>query len=213
MFEAMILAAGIEDYLRRLAGRYDEPVLLSMEEHAAGRSFPIVGRLCGVALELLSRAIGARRVFELGSGFGYSAYWFARAIGPEGELHLTDADEQNAEQAREFLSRADVWDRVRYHVGDALRSFALAGGEFDVVYCDVTKTGYPDCWRAARDRIRVGGLWICDNALWSGRVLEAKQDELTRAVAEHNRLVSEDPRYVSTIVPLRDGLMVALRVR
>lgn len=199
--------------MRRLAERYDEPVLVAMEQHAAGQGFPIVGRLCGIAIELLARAIRAQRVFELGSGFGYSAYWFARAIGPEGELHLTDADPQNAERASEFLSRADVWDRVRFHVGDALTSFARVGGEFDIVYCDVSKDGYPDCWRAARDRIRVGGLWICDNAFWTGRVLDEEKDDLTKAVDEHNRLVADDPDYVSTIVPIRDGLMAALRIR
>lgn len=199
--------------MRRLAERYDEPVLVSMEQHAAGEGFPIVGRLCGIAIELLARSIRARRVFELGSGFGYSAYWFARAVGPSGELHLTDADPANEERAQEFLSRADMWERVTFHVGDALTSFALAGGEFDIVYCDVAKGGYPDCWRAARDRIRLGGLWVCDNTLWSGRVLDEEKDDLTRAIDEHNRLVAEDADYVSTIIPIRDGLMAALRVR
>lgn len=208
-----IVKEGIEDYMRGLASRHDEPVLLEMEAYAKEHGFPIVDRLCGVTIELLARAIGAKRVFELGSGFGYSAYWFARATGPEGEIHLTDGDEENEKRARDYLGRAGVWDRVTFHVGYALDGFAGVDGDFDVVYCDVDKHGYPEHWKAARDRIRPGGLWICDNTLWSGRVIEDDKDEWTTAIDEHNRLVSDDPDFLSTIVPTRDGLMVALRLR
>ena len=71
----------VEEYMRTLQDRHDEPVLLEMEQEANEKSFPIIGRLCGVTLEVLARAIGARRVFELGSGYGYSGYWFSRAVG------------------------------------------------------------------------------------------------------------------------------------
>jgi predicted O-methyltransferase YrrM len=151
---------------------------------------------------------------ELGSGYGYSAYWFARAVGPDGEVVCTDGDPGNAKLAEEYLSKAGVWDRVRYRVGDALQGFAAETGDFDVVYCDVDKDGYPDCWRAARERIRVGGLWLCDNTIWSGRVAsQAEQgDRSTAFIQEHNRLVAEDTRYVGSIVPIRDGVMTALRI-
>jgi predicted O-methyltransferase YrrM len=82
----------VEDYMRSLLVRYDEPVLLEMEAEGKERQFPIIGRLVGVMVELLARSVGASRVFELGSGFGYSAYWFARAVGPGGEVHCTDGD-------------------------------------------------------------------------------------------------------------------------
>ena len=206
-----IVSDSAEAYMNELASRWDEPVLSAMEEYASENGFPIVGRLCGLTIEILARGIGARRVFELGSGFGFSAYWFARATGPQAEIHLTDGDPTNRDRAEDYLSRAGVWDRITYHVGDALTSFGKVGGAFDVVYCDVDKDGYPDCWRAARDRIRPGGLWICDNTLWSGRVTEPDPDEWTRAIDEHNRLVCSDPDFVSVIVPTRDGLMVALR--
>src|SRR5919198_1741392 len=106
----------IEDYIRGLLARYDEPVLLEMEKEGKERGFPIVGRMVGVVLEMLARSIGAGRVVELGSGYGYSGYWFSRAVGPDGELHLTDGDPDNETKARGYLTRAGLWDPVTFHV-------------------------------------------------------------------------------------------------
>jgi predicted O-methyltransferase YrrM len=208
----------VESYLTDLAGvEHDDPVLVEMEARAKEHDFPIVGRATGRYLELAARSIGARRVMELGSGYGYSAYWFARAVGPGGAVVCTDGDPENAKLAEGYLRSAGVWDRVSYRVGDALRGFAAEAGDFDVVYCDVDKDGYPDCWRAARDRIRVGGLWLCDNVIWSGRVATgADRDGVpgwTAAIRQHNQMVAEDDRYVGSIVPIRDGVMAGLRVR
>jgi predicted O-methyltransferase YrrM len=207
----------VEGYLTELAEiEHDDPVLVEMEARAEEHGFPIVGRATGRYLELAARSIGARRVMELGSGYGYSAYWFARAVGPDGEVICTDADPENAKLAEHHLRRAGLWDRVRYRVGDALRSFAAETGDFDIVYCDVDKDGYPACWQAARERIRIGGLWLCDNVLWSGHVATNTERDgapgATAAIREHNRLVAEDDRYVGSIVPIRDGVMAALRV-
>jgi caffeoyl-CoA O-methyltransferase len=201
-----------EEYMRSLLERYDDPVLLEMERVAAERNFPIVNRIVGVTLETLARSIGAQRVFELGSGYGYSAYWFARAVGPSGEVYLTDGDPENEKKALHYLGRAGLVERVRFRVGDAVTSFGEVDGEFDIVYCDIDKEGYPEAWRAARDRIRVGGLYLCDNVLWSGRVVEESPDDTTKAILEHNAMIAADERYLSVIVPTRDGVMVALRV-
>src|SRR5207302_4413772 len=161
----------VERYLTDLArAEHDDPVLVEMEVRAEKEGFPIVGRATGRYLELAARSVGARRVMEHGSGYGYSAYWFARTVGPDGEIVCTDGDPANAEAAEGYLTTAGAWDRVRYRVGDALAGLAEEQGEFDVVYCDVDKEGYPDCWSAARERIRVGGLYLCDNVLWSGHV-------------------------------------------
>ena len=207
----------VAGYLTELAGRqHANGVLDEMEAYAADRGFPIVGRAVGRFLETAARSVGARRVMELGSGFGYSAYWFARAVGGDGEVVCSDGDEKNASLAERHLSSAGVWDRVRFHVGDALEVFAHQPDEFDVVYCDVDKGGYPDCWRAARERVRVGGLYVCDNVLWDGNVATGRDREgrpgWTAAIQEHNRLVADDERYVSSIVPIRDGVLVALRL-
>ncbi len=207
----------VERYMRGLLDRHDAEVLVEMEELAREKHFPIVDRHVGVTLEILTRTMGARRVFELGSGYGYSAYWFARGIHAGGEVHCTDGDPENAKLGERFLSRAGVWDRITYHVGDAVGSFNDVGGEWDIVYCDIDKGGYPDAWRAARDRVRVGGLYLCDNVLWSGRVTEDQPEDdvregWTAAIKEHNTMIAEDERYLSSILPIRDGVMCALRL-
>ena len=208
-----IVEPRVEAYMRDLlAGRHD----IAEEMEAAAGDFPIVGRLVGVTLEVLAGAIRARRVLELGSGFGYSAYWFARAVGESGEVHMTDGDPEKQRRAVDYLDRAGMADRVHSHVGDALEILDELEGTFDVVFCDIDKQGYPEAWRKASERIRVGGLYLCDNVLWSGRVAEGVEDDgqsgVTAAILEHNRAVAADERYRSTIVPTRDGVMVALRV-
>jgi caffeoyl-CoA O-methyltransferase len=207
----------VEDYMRSLLTRYDEPVLLEMEAEGRERGFPIIGRLVGVTVELLARSVGAERVFELGSGFGYSAYWFSRAVGATGEVHGTDGDPANEPKALDYLSRAGLADPIRWHVGDAVTHLGAVPGEFDVVYNDIDKDGYPEAWMAARERIRVGGLYVCDNVLWSGAVADPEGDhgrdeKTTNAILEHNRFIAEDERFISSIVPTRDGVFVALRL-
>ena len=211
-----IVNEDVEKYMRALLTRHDDPVLLEMEQLAAEKHFPIINRHAGVTVEILTRAIGARRIFELGSGYGYSAFWFARAAGPGAEVHCTDGDPENAKQAEGFLSRAGLWDRITFHVGDAVTAFNGVDGDWDIVYCDIDKHGYPEAWEAARDRVKIGGMYICDNVLWSGRVAvpdaEDQRPNWTEAIKRHNEMVAADERYEASILPIRDGVMVALRV-
>lgn len=207
-----ILDPAIDDYQRSLLDRYDEPALLAMEAEGEARGFPIVGRAVGVTLELFARSIGAQRVMELGSGFGYSAYWFARAVGAGGEVHCTEGDPANVATAERYLTQAGIWDRVTYHVGDAVEQMAPISGDFDVVFCDIDKPGYPDAWRAAAERIRVGGLYLCDNTLGTSSDTVLDDNDRTRAIREHNRLIADDERYVSALIPTRQGVLAALRI-
>lgn len=202
----------VKNYMRGLLARYNEPVLLEMEAEAERIGFPIIGRLVGVTVELLARSVGAKRVFELGSGYGYSAYWFSRAVGDGGELHCTDGDLANEQTALGYLSRAELAGPIRWHVGDALDSLAATHGDFDIVFVDIDKHEYPDAWRAASERVRVGGMYLADNVLGTGSTNVLRQDDVANAIREHNRLIAEDERYVSVIVPTREGLIVALRI-
>jgi predicted O-methyltransferase YrrM len=132
-------------------------------------------------------------------------------------VHGTDGDPANEPKALDYLSRASLAEPIRWHVGDAVENLGTVDGEFDVVYNDIDKEGYPDAWRAARERVRVGGLYLCDNVLWSGAVADPTGDhgrdaKTTNAILEHNRMIADDGRFASSIVPTRDGVFVALRV-
>ena len=202
----------IMEYLRRL---YDDgdPVRTEMEALAEKRRFPIVGPLVGRHLELLTRAIGAQRVFELGSGYGYSALHFARAVGEGGVVHCTELDEENVRLAQGFLTRAGLWGRVTYHREEATAALRRVGGTWDIVYNDIDKDGYPATVDLAHAHLRPGGLFITDNVLWSGRVLEGEDDGSpdTRGVKEFTRRLLAHRGFVTAIDPTRDGVAVALR--
>jgi caffeoyl-CoA O-methyltransferase len=201
----------IENYLRRLYDD-DDPVRLEMEELARKNGFPIVGPLVGRMLVVLARAIGAKRVFELGSGFGYSALFFAKAVGPDGIVHCTDTSEENVSLAQGFLTRAGVFPRVTYHREEATAALRRVGGTWDIVYNDIDKDGYPATVDLAYERLRPGGLFITDNVLWSGRVLRPDDSAMTRGVVEFTRTLFAHTGFVTSINPTRDGVAVALRI-
>jgi caffeoyl-CoA O-methyltransferase len=208
-----IVDTRIEKYLSEL---YDDgdPVRREMEALARKRGFPIVGPLVGRTLIVLARAIGARRVFELGSGYGYSALHFARALGERGIVHCTDLSQDNVDLARSFLTRAGVWDRVRYHREEATAALRRVGGTWDIVYNDIDKEGYPETVDLAFERLRPGGLFITDNVLWSGRVLGGRaraRSPATRGVVEFTRRLFSHPGFEATVDPTRDGVAVAVR--
>lgn len=204
----------VENYIFNCLKKHDEPVLLEMEQLAEERSFPIVGRLVGAFIEVLALTQGAKRVFEFGSGFGYSAYWFTRAVGSDGEVICTEGDEKNVKLAESFLSRVDRMKQTQYHTGWAQEIFPTIPGDFDIIYNDANKQGYPGIWTMAKDRIRPGGLYICDNTIWGGKVTKEKLEDdknpkWTSAIKEHNLLVANDPDFDFFFNPLRDGVLVA----
>ncbi|MDH5480353.1 MAG: O-methyltransferase [Nitrosomonas sp.] len=205
----------IEDYMGGLLSRTDHPVLLEMEALAKQDNFPIVNRLVGVFLETQARMINARRIFEFGSGYGYSAYWFARAVGVEGQVICSDGDPTNRARAEQYLTSANLWHQITFNVGIAQDVFTQTEGLFDICYNDVDKDGYPEVWQMARDRIRSGGLYIADNALWHGRVAVENYTDVapgwTEAIVKHNEMVSNDPEFDAFINPTRDGVIVARR--
>lgn len=205
----------IESYMRSLDSNTDHPVLLEMESYAQRNNFPIVDRLVGVFLHRLALSIAAKRVFEFGSGYGYSAYWFAQAVGNEGEVICTDSDLQNKDKAEHYLKTAKLWDRVDFHTGMAQAIFGQTNGMFDICYNDVDKGDYPGVWELAKTRIRPGGLYIADNVLWHGRVTMDEYEDIvpgwTEAIKQHNTLIFNDPEFDAYINPTRDGVLVARR--
>lgn len=205
-----IVSPEIESYLDTLISPADA-VQREMEQIAAQRSFPIVGPLVGQLLSVLARSCGARRVLELGSGFGYSALWFARALGPGGEIHCTDSSEENCDLALRLLEQAGYGRMVRFHLGDALEVLADVDVTFDVIFNDIDKEKYPEVVEPVVTHLRRGGLFITDNVLWRGQVARPDPDETTAAVLEFNRRLHAHPALEASVLPLRDGVAVAVK--
>ena len=201
----------IETYLEGLLPPRDR-IFREMEKDAAERKFPAVGPQVGMFLELLARGVGAKRVLELGSGYGYSALWFARGMGKDSELVLSDFDGKKRDQAIRNLQRAGYEGKLTFEVGDARVLMGRIEGPFDIVFNDIDKEFYPLVVEPTHRLLREGGLFITDNSLWYGKVVMAEPDEATRAVKEFNRLLKEHPGFLTVQLPLRDGLCVAVKV-
>jgi predicted O-methyltransferase YrrM len=206
----MIVNPDIERYMYGLLPPRD-PVLAEMEQAAERRGIPIVGPAVASLLAQLVRISGARRIFELGSAIGYSTIWLARAAGPDSEVHYSDFSPGNAEEARGYFERVGVASRIRIHVGDALAALASVPGEFDLIFNDVDKKGYPAVLDAIAGRLKPGGLLLADNVLRRGEVL-APHDKAAHAVVEFNAKLFNSSDFFSSIVPLRDGLSISVRL-
>ena len=198
-----------------------EPVLHEIERQAKERDIPIVGPAVGRLLYQYAKLIGAKTVFEMGSAVGYSTIWWAMAVGKGGKVHYTDGSEKNAKEARGYFQQAGLSDRIDVHVGDALDFLEGRKDQFDIVFCDVDKHDYPRAGRMAAARVRKGGLFITDNTLWKGKLAYMggnpgltpdPADASTNAVAELNRMLYEAPDWYTVIIPLRDGVTVAMRL-
>lgn len=202
----------LDRYLLALTPRRDR-LLRDMERLAARRGFPIVGPLVGRFLYQLTMATRATRVLELGSGFGYSAYWFALAMGRVGQITLIDADRANLARAESCFASAELAPRFVYHTGDAVTVAARLRGTYDIVFNDIDKEAYPQTIEPAARLLRRGGLFITDNILWGGRVVRVRAaDRAEKGIRTFTRTLYRDHRFFTTIVPLRDGLAVATRL-
>ncbi len=205
-----VTAGPVDDYMYSLLPTRDV-VLAEMEAYAAEHEIPIVGPAVARVLQQLALSINARTVFEMGSAIGYSTIWWAHAVGEQGEVIYTDGDSKNAERARGYFARAGVAKRITLHVGDALEVLSEQKQEFDIIFNDVDKEDYPRVLHLVGPRLRKGGLFITDNVLWSGRVAEKNPDARTKAILEFNRKLYDSKDFYTTLLPIRDGLAVALK--
>ena len=206
-----ITVPAVEDYLYSLLPARDE-VLTGIEAEAAKRDIPIVGPAVGRILYQLAVMIGAKSVFELGSAIGYSTIWWARAVGEGGRVIYTDGDRKKAEEARRYFDRAGVAGRITVKTGDALEILSEEKTEYDIIFNDVDKEDYPRVFKLVVPRLRKGGLFVTDNVLWSGKVAQKSPSEAsTKAILEFNRLLYGSPDFFTTILPIRDGVAVAVK--
>ena len=206
-----IVNSQIVDYLLNVTPERDE-VLEDMEQYALARNFPIIGPLVGRLLYVLTKAIQAERILELGSGFGYSAYWFAKGLSKNGQVICTEDNPDNAEHAQVYFHRAKIANKVNFLVGDSLKLIDEVDGQFDIIFNDIDKHQYPKAYRKAVPRLRKGGLLISDNVLWSGQILEKRPDADTAGILTYNRLIYSSKELFTTIIPLRDGISISIKL-
>ena len=185
-----------------------------MEAYARKQEFPIIGPVVGHLCYQLARMIGARHVFELGSGFGYSTAFFARAVDENGGgvVHHVVWDEALSTQARAHLSALGYGGLVTYHVGEAVEALRSQDGPFDLIFNDIDKYAYPASLPVIESKLRPGGVLIVDNMLWSGRIFDARDTSAdTEGVREVTRMLTTSPRWTTSIIPIRDGVVIAVR--
>jgi len=208
-----LLAPQLSQYLDGLVPPRP-PEMQAMEAYAREHRFPIIGPAAGHLCYLLARAIGARRIFEMGSGYGYSTAWFARAVKENGggSIYHVVWDEELSRQARKHLSALKVDDVVEYRVGEAVQTLRKTDGPFDLIFNDIDKQGYPQSLSVITEKIRAGGVLIVDNMLWHGRIFDPDdRSGATDGVRQLTRLITGDPGWIPSIIPVRDGLLVAFR--
>ena len=203
----------VQEYLTSLVPPR-EPEMQEMEEYAENHDFPIIGPACGYYCYQLARMINAKSIFELGSGYGYSTAWFAKAVKENGGgvVHHTIWDEDLSKRAAGHLSRLGRGDVVQYHVAEAVATLRQTDGPFDIIFNDIDKEAYPDSLPVIKEKLRPGGILIIDNMLWSGRIFDSKNhDKSTEAIQRFTRDITTDPDWIVSLAPVRDGMIVAYK--
>ena len=188
--------------------------LQAMEAYARKTGFPIIGAASGQLCYLVARMIRARRVFEMGSGYGYSTAWFAKAVHENGGgmVYHVVWDKELSRRAKKHLSALGYEGIVQYRVGEAVQALHDTEGPFDLIFNDIDKDAYPDALPVIADKLRSGGVLIVDNLLWHGEVFDPDNHTPdTEGVREFTRRIATDPNWIASIVPIRDGVLVAYK--
>lgn len=194
------------------AARYwadDELLVDARERFAAVGPMIEVPAQSGALLATLVRVSGARRVLEIGTLFGYSSTWMARALPADGHLDTLELDDTHADFAQDVFERAGLADRVTIHRGPALESLARLSGPYDFAFVDADKEGYPAYLDAILPLMRPGATIAFDNVAMAGRLADpAEQSSGTVAMrALHERLIA-DERLAANVLPIGDGVAV-----
>jgi len=208
-----ITYAKVQDYLTSLIPPR-EPELRKMEEYAQKNNFPIIGPACGYYCYQLARMLNAKSIFELGSGYGYSTAWFAKAVRENGGgvVHHTVWDEDLSKRAKAHLSTLGSADVVEFHIAEAVETLRQTDGPFDIIFNDIDKEGYPDSLPIIKEKLRHGGLLIIDNMIWHGQILDPNNHETsTEAIRRFTRDITSDLDWIVSLIPARDGMIVAYK--
>ena len=210
---AELISKQLNQYMEELVP--ERPAELQrMEAYAREHSFPIIGPTAGYACYQIACMSGARNIYEMGSGYGYSTAWFAKAVLDNGSgiVHHVVWDEKLSMRARRHMEILGYSDIVQYTVGEAVQALQKEKGPFDLIFNDINKEDYPKSVAVMEEKLRPGGVLVIDNALRSGRIFDDDdQSQGTNGVRELTRLLTESDSWVTTIWPIRDGLLVAYK--
>ena len=205
-------------------GQESDEVLEEMEARAEQESFPTVGPEVGRTLALCTRLSGAQSVLELGSGYGYSAYWIARTLPADGTITLTERDSDLLDDARAYFERGDLTEKAVFKHGDALEIAENCTNSYDLVVLDHDTADYVSGYQSARQLVNPGGAILIDNVAIYKEVLtpnellatlngEAPPNERTRIVAEFLEHLKDDPVFETYVLPVGEGLAISYRVQ
>jgi caffeoyl-CoA O-methyltransferase len=209
--------------LAREVGPEPDERLREMDAHAEREAFPTVGPEVGGWLTVLTRLVDARRVFEFGSGFGYSAYWFARGLPEDGNVVLTEVDADELDRAREYFRRGDLFEKAHFEHGDAIEIVDRYDGPFDVVLIDNEKERYVEALRAVEGKLRPGSVVLADNAVTAGHVdvedvtgtlrgnRPAGASDGSVGIARYLETVRDREGFETVLLPLGEGVAVSVR--
>jgi len=208
--------AEIFDYITARA-MPELPVMAELRAHTAAlgeQARMQIDPYQGQVMAWLLYAFSARRVLEIGTFTGMSALWLASALYEGGELHCCDINGEWTDIAREFWAKAGMDKKIHFHLAPALETLPKFDNDFfDAVFIDADKGNYPNYIEQAHRLLRPGGLMMIDNTLWGGEVADAKaQDKITQTIRSVNDTLAADQRWRSVILPVGDGLSLAIKV-
>jgi len=171
----------------------------------------ISGHFQGRLLSMISNLIKPETILEIGTYTGYSALCLAEGIQNNGILHTIDHNEELVEFQKKYFDRSSYKNNIKQHLGNAMEIIQSLNEKFDLVFIDADKVNYSNYFYAIIDKMNKGGVILSDNVLWSGKVTETPnpQDADTMALIAYNKLLNEDPRIVSVLLPIRDGLTIS----
>lgn len=169
------------------------------------------GHVQGRVLSMLSHMINPKAVLEIGTYTGYSALCFAEGLQQGGKIHTIDINEELETMVTNYIKKANLSDTIINHIGNAIEIIPTFKEKFDLVFIDADKTNYSNYYDLVFDKVKPGGYIIADNVLWSGKVIEAKEnlDADTLALIEYSEKIQADNRVQNVLFPIRDGLMIA----
>lgn len=208
-----LISPQVAQYLDTLVPPRDAE-MMAMEEIAAKTKFPIIGPASGHLCYLVARMIGAKRIFELGSGYGYSTAWFAKAVKENGggEVFHVVWDAELSRRARNHLAKLGLDAVVTFRESEAVQALRETEGSFDLIFNDIDKQDYPASLEIIESKLRPGGVLIIDNMLWSGQIFDKTDTSpATEGVREFTRRITHDPRWITGLLPVRDGVIVAMK--